>query len=277
MPSPLTCPRGHRWQGSLDSSPHCPVCGARAGAANQGGRASGRTEALSQPAEEVEPAATPDLTLPPLPGPNSALQGETIEVDHAAEVAAPPEQTSPGVPSEPAADEQARVPGYDILEEVGRGGMGVVYKARQARLNRVVALKMILAGAHAGGQELERFRSEAEAVAQLQHPNIVQIYDVGEQDGLPYFALEYVDGGSLSHKLTGKPLPPRQAAVLVRTLARAVEHAHRHGIVHRDLKPANILLATQDEEAGPDTRAGPLGVPKITDFGLAKRLDEESG
>jgi WD40 repeat protein/tRNA A-37 threonylcarbamoyl transferase component Bud32 len=152
------------------------------------------------------------------------------------------------------------VAGYEILAELGRGGMGVVYKARQARLGRVVALKMLLAGAHAGAQELARFRVEAEAVARLQHPNIVQIFEVGEEKGSPYLALEYVEGGSLSDKLKGTPLPARAAAELVEALALAIDAAHRRGIVHRDLKPANILLT-------------PDGNAKVTDFGLAKRLD----
>jgi WD40 repeat protein/predicted Ser/Thr protein kinase len=151
-------------------------------------------------------------------------------------------------------------PGFEILGELGRGGMGVVYKARQRSLNRVVALKMILAGAHAGPQELDRFRLEAEAAAALQHPNIVQVYEVGEFHGLPYMALEFVDGPSLSQKYAGAPQSPRVAAQLVETLARAMHYAHTHGVVHRDLKPANVLLTSD-------------GTPKVTDFGLAKRLE----
>jgi WD40 repeat protein len=137
--------------------------------------------------------------------------------------------------------------------------MGVIYKARQLSLNRLVALKMVLAGSHAGPQERSRFLTEAQAVAALQHPNIVQVYEVGEHDGLPFFSMEIVDGGNLADRVRGVPLPPRQAAALVEKLARAVAYAHLHGVVHRDLKPANVLL-TGD------------GVPKITDFGLAKRM-----
>ena len=114
------------------------------------------------------------------------------------------------------------ISGYEILGELGRGGMGVVYRARQVRLNRPCVLKMILAGAHAGSEAVARFLAEAEAVARLQHPNIVQIYDIGEADGLPFFALEYVDGGSLDQRLDGTPWPPRQAAELIETVAGAL-------------------------------------------------------
>jgi serine/threonine-protein kinase len=134
-----------------------------------------------------------------------------------------------------------QIPGYEILRELGCGGMGRVYLARQTRLNRLVALKMILAG-DPGPEEVSRFRSEAETVARLQHPNIVQIYEVGDIGGRPYLALEFVAGGSLARKLDGAPLPPRQAVELTAQLARAVEYAHQQGVIHRDLKPANILL-----------------------------------
>jgi WD40 repeat protein len=139
--------------------------------------------------------------------------------------------------------------------------MGVVYQARQTKLGRVVALKMILSGAHAGEADVARFRTEAEAIARLQHPNIVQIHEVGEQDGLPYFSLEFCPGGSLDKKLAGTPLPPGEAAALVEALARAMQAAHKKGVIHRDLKPANVLFAED-------------GTPKVTDFGLAKKLDE---
>ena len=158
----------------------------------------------------------------------------------------------------------ARIPGYEILGELGRGGMGVVYKARQTKLNRIVAVKMVLAGGHASSADLDRFLGEAEAVARMQHPQIVQIFETGQIDGLPYFALEFVEGGSLAGKLDGTPLPPHEAAKLVGLLAGGMHYAHRQGIVHRDLKPANVLL-TKD------------GTPKITDFGLAKKVEGGSG
>ncbi len=156
------------------------------------------------------------------------------------------------------------VPGYEILGELGRGGMGVVYKARQKSLDRVVALKMILAGASAAPQQRARFQVEAEAIARLQHPNIVQVYEFGEQDRCPYFSLEYVEGRTLREYLSDNVPTPLHAAAFVEQLARAVDYAHQRGIIHRDLKPCNILLTHTD-------------IPKITDFGLAKRLDGGSG
>ncbi|MFO0843340.1 MAG: serine/threonine-protein kinase, partial [Gemmataceae bacterium] len=173
------------------------------------------------------------------------------------------------------------LPGYEVLGELGRGGMGVVYKARQVALNRVVAVKMILAGAHADDASRGRFRAEAEAIAALQHPNIVGVYDVGEHDGHPYFSLEFCAGGSLEKRLAGTPLPPRDAAALVATLAGAVQAAHDAGVVHRDLKPANVLLTGPTVREGAPTDAlahgrALDGEPKITDFGLARRLDQDS-
>lgn len=170
------------------------------------------------------------------------------------------------------------IEGYDVVGELGRGAMGVVYKARDRRLNRLVAIKMILAGAHAAPRELSRFETEACAVARLQHPHIVQIHAIGEQEGRPFVCLELVAGGSLAQKLGGKPLLPLQGAELTETLARAVHYAHEQQIVHRDLKPANVLLAESDAQRGialGDREPSAFFEPKITDFGLAKLLDHE--
>ncbi len=153
------------------------------------------------------------------------------------------------------------VPEYDILAELGHGGMGVVYKARQHRLSRLVALKMIRAGSLAKPEDLGRFRVEAQAIAKLRHPNIIQIYDIGEVGGLPFVALELLEGGSLDDRLASTPQAAEYAATTIALLARAVDAAHQAGIVHRDLKPSNVLFASE-------------GTPKITDFGLAKRLQE---
>ncbi len=235
----LICPKGHRWNPAVEGrlpmagpGAVCPVCGA---------------------GSEVEPTSNllaeltdPDGELPPPPRPRPAA---VVEV--AAGMFAPPRrQVEPTRPT---------VAGYEILATLGRGGMAVVYQARQVKLQRVVALKVILAGAHASPEELARFRTEAEAVARLRHPNIVQIHAVGEQDGCAHFSLEFVEGGSLAHQLAGTPQPARPSAQLVETLARAIHFAHERGIIHRDLKPANVLLTAD-------------GTPKITDFGLAKFL-----
>lgn len=153
---------------------------------------------------------------------------------------------------------------YELLTEIARGGMGVVYRARQVRLNRVVALKMILAGQFAGQADVQRFHTEAEAAAQLDHPGIVPIYEVGEHEGHHFFTMGFVDGGSLASRLVEGPLAPREAALLVQQIAEAVQYAHEHGVIHRDLKPANILLDR-------------TGQPRISDFGLAKNTRHDSG
>lgn len=148
---------------------------------------------------------------------------------------------------------------YELLEELGHGGMGVVYRARQRSLHREVALKMLLGGQFAGKVALGRFRSEAELAAQLQHPNIVAIHEIGEQDGLPYFTMDFVSGRSLVDLVRDQPLPARSAAAYVETIAKAIHYAHQQGVLHRDLKPSNVLIDAFDQ-------------PRITDFGLAKRL-----
>jgi WD40 repeat protein len=188
------------------------------------------------------------------------------------------------VPHLPAAAPDAawpHVPGYEILGELGRGGMGVVYKARQASLGRVVALKVLLTGNLASAAERERFRREAEAVAKLQHPGVVQVFEVGESDGRPFLSLEFCGGGSLAGRLDGTPLVPKEAARIVRELAGAVQALHQAGLIHRDLKPSNVLLQTTEDtehtekskEKGSSSVVSVSSVvPKIADFGLAKEL-----
>jgi serine/threonine-protein kinase len=163
----------------------------------------------------------------------------------------------------PEAKPLPRIPGYELNAVIGHGGMGVVYEATHLKLNRIVAVKMLLAGDFASSKELESLLREARTVAGLGHPNIVEVFDAGEVDGRPYFTMEYVDGGSLAEKLDGAPLPVRDAAVLVERLSAAVHVAHERGVVHRDLKPANILLTSD-------------ATPKITDFGLARRTEGDS-
>src|SRR5262245_16433703 len=277
----LTCPQGHQWEPAPEADPEaaagqslCPVCGAAVPALtladppDSGGAA--RTVAYPPPPGAGEPTQVTDTP------PDPAGAGETVSYrppPASGQGGKPPtlrptttasDQNAPAPPAADAAANRVSVPGYEVLGELGRGGMGVVYQARQSKLKRVVALKMILAGAHAGPQELARFLVEAEAVARLQHPNIVQIYEVSEHNGLPFFSMEYCDGGSLAGRLDGRPQPARFAAELVETLARAIHVAHQKGIVHRDLKPANVLMTAD-------------GVPKITDFGLAKQLDGGGG
>jgi WD40 repeat protein len=179
-----------------------------------------------------------------------------------------PPRTINHVDSDPAGPEAAAawsaVPGYEILGVLGRGGMGVVYRAMHVQLKRLVALKVLLSGSHTSPGELVRFRQEAELVARLQHPNVVQVHEIGTHEGRPYLALEYVAGPTLAQRRAAGPLPPHEAAGLVETLARAVAYAHRQGVLHRDLKPANVLLT-------------PEGTPKLTDFGLARRVESDSG
>src|SRR6185437_12605790 len=260
MAVPLTCPRGHAWQPDGHESPTppsaCPICGLELRASREPIAPTLEFQATPQ---ESASASTPSNaeTIPRL-AEDAARRGAVVLSQH--------------------------IPGYEILGELGRGGMGVVYKARQAKLNRIVALKMVLAGAQADPQQLDRFRAEAEAVARLQHPHIVQIHEISEHDGCPFFSLEYVDGGTLAQKLTGAPQPPRLAAQFVRMLALAMHSAHQKGIIHRDLKPGNILLATPSEHiSSPDSFHAEsqaalrlYGIPKITDFGLAKHLDVQS-
>jgi serine/threonine protein kinase len=262
MADQFTCPQGHRWSAQSDgldernNGVNCPECGA-AGDVIAGGNFYPGTTSLG---ETLPPALVPPL-ITPLPE-------------------APPPYASSPSPNRP-----RHIGAYEVLSEIGRGGMGVVYKARHEQLNRFVAIKMILAGTCASAEVMRRFRAEAEAVAGLQHPHIVQIHDIGEYEGQQYLVLEHLDGGSLAQRTSGKPQASRLAAEVVALLSRTVGYAHRKGIVHRDLKPANVLLGsvTSAAESVPtkDTDKDVLDlrkvVLKITDFGLAKRLDGSHG
>jgi len=257
-----SCSQGHEWTVPLTDGLEptlpllCPTCGAPAHLAPP---TPADEPTLARPAAGDAPALASNLALP---GVDDPTLDSTLARDLPATAHAEPYQTTlKDAGTAAAASLAGAMPNYEILEQIGRGGMGVVYKARQIKLNRLVALKMILGGANAGADELQRFRTEAEVVAQIQHPNIVQIYEVGEQDGRPYFSLEYVAGGTLASLMQGKPLEPAAAAQLIRQLARAIQAAHQRGIIHRDLKPANVLMT-------------PEGTPKITDFGLAKDLSD---
>ncbi len=156
-----------------------------------------------------------------------------------------------------------RLGDYELLEEIARGGMGVVYRARQVSLDRVVAVKVIVSGQFASREQALRFQMEAEAAARLQHPHIVRIHETGEHEGQPYFSMDYVGGGNLASLVRLGPISVRRAATLVQTLAQAMHYAHEQGVLHRDLKPSNILL----DDAGQ---------PRITDFGLARRVEKDS-
>jgi WD40 repeat protein len=197
---------------------------------------------------------------------------ETVPVAPGQATGEDPRRTAAYFPASPAAGERCAppaaqlpsIPGYQVLDVLGKGGMGMVYRARHLRLDRLVALKTILAKPQLGEESLNRFLREARAVARLRHPNIVQIYEISECGERPYLALEFVEGGGLDKQLAGTPRPPRAAGELVEVLARAMQHAHHCQVVHRDLKPANVLMTAH-------------GVPKITDFGLAKQLDADGG
>lgn len=229
-------------------------------------------------------ADQPDL----LPELARELAGFSLDTIRAPEtVSLQPDIPSTGVVPVPSRPGFPSIPGYEVTRLLGRGGMGVVYEARHLALGRTVAIKMILPHGPAEADELKRFRQEAEAVAQLQHPNIVQIFEIGEAEGRPWFALEYLGGGNLDRQLEGRPQSPQAAAQLVRTLAQAMQACHDRGIIHRDLKPANILLAgshSRKPVAAAD-RTPPLlqisqfdlasANPKIGDFGLARNQDSE--
>ncbi|HEY6564779.1 MAG TPA: protein kinase, partial [Pirellulaceae bacterium] len=164
----------------------------------------------------------------------------------------------------PASGPAPSIARFEIFEALGQGGMGIVYRARDRQLGRIVALKTLLTGSHLPASARERFERETKAIAQLQHPQIAQLYEAGEEDSVPWFAMELLPGGSLDQQLRKGPLGPESAARLVEPLARAIGYCHRQGIIHRDLKPGNVLFSSE-------------GTPKITDFGIAKQLTEGAG
>ncbi|MCS6976411.1 MAG: serine/threonine-protein kinase [Gemmatales bacterium] len=317
MSATRTCSAGHRYDAG-DSDAACPICAAQqnqqtlAESANH--HADPAPTAAFAPSENDVTAdfsaaiaqknrAEPMVESPPPPGQTAASEATAVfQAPSQASSAADNLRTrieSSGASGTTwsAPDSADRIAGYEILDVLGQGGMGIVYKARQPRLNRLVALKMILAGPHAGREQLARFQTEAKAVASLHHPNIVQIHEVGEYSGRQFLALEFVDGAPLDKLLAGKPQDPYQSARLVATLCYAVQAAHDHGIIHRDLKPANILIqktgttTTGSRRAGEtvqtrslrkestllDPHGSAWGIPKITDFGLAKRMEEQDG
>jgi eukaryotic-like serine/threonine-protein kinase len=256
-----------------DQTAYLPNSSGDSGPVDQSGRTGEWTESDGVDPKASQNSATIDLSGPASQAPAAASAQPGARKGQSAW----PARTSrgPAVGEPPSPDGAPSIAGYEIVKELGRGAMGVVYKARQLALNRVVALKMVLAGQHAGPKVLMRFQIEAEAVARLQHPNIVQIFEVGEEKGCPFFALEFVQGGTLTDWIGAKGVSPRQAAWVVHKLAQAMDCAHRNGVTHRDLKPDNILVAVSSK----NTNGRPpltACVPKVSDFGLAKR-QEDSG
>ncbi len=287
------CSHGHAWDSAIGVKVvACPICGDTAivateptafvVATNKPAGGQDATQSLPLPAIDADHAPTAIFTPP---GSASSSLAVLLPEQYSLSDSGTGSSVVPFGVDESCDVAPPQVPGYEIIHEVGRGGMGVVYKARQKNLNRLVALKMILSGGHAGPTERERFRREAESVAALQHPHIVQIFEVGEAEGRPYLALEFVEGGSLAQGLTGTPWEPALAAELIEILAGTMQFAHDSGIVHRDLKPGNVLLQVDGRKAE-GAKPGDYDFsrlrqeelrPKITDFGLAKRIDESVG
>ncbi len=238
MSQTRTCPSGHEWDGEAADCPEC-----------------------AEDSWNRSATSTFDDELPPPP--------RSVRVMAAARTVQAPITQSAVLPV---------IPGYELLDELGRGGMGTVYRARQISLDRLVALKVVL---RSEPREHIRYRHEAGVIGRLQHPNIVQVHEVGESEGREYFAMELVGGSTLAEAISRNPIPPRAAAGLVETLARAMQYAHEQGIIHRDLKPGNILL--RKDEGGrtkDDSSSGAVDPfafhPMIVDFGLAKRLGVDS-
>jgi serine/threonine protein kinase len=245
----VRCPHCHQPVELIENAPlehiDCPWCGSAV--SFSGEAAVDHDQQRRAQAGAIEAEA---LTLAPAPNRNPSEAKTIGRTSDAAVIAKPVEGREFG--------------DYELQAEIARGGMGVVFKARQRRLNRIVAVKMILAGELADKVDVKRFLSEAEAAAGLDHPGIVPVYESGEIEGQHFFSMGFVEGQSLAEALNSGPLPPQRAAELVAQVADAIEYAHKRGVIHRDLKPGNILL---DKD----------GYPRVTDFGLAKRVTDDGG
>ncbi|MBI1830635.1 MAG: serine/threonine protein kinase [Planctomycetes bacterium] len=263
MSAHFLCMQGHHWEyqeHELAQAIFCPNCGLRLYTESQAANLPTRGPQFAP--SDLTPMSNADVWRLNRSSADVAIPAPTIQ-----------------------AHDIEAIPGYELLGVLGRGGMGIVFRARQLSLKRQVALKMILTGRHARRAERARFQREAESVARLQHPNIVQIYEVGEQNGLPYCALEFVNAGSLAQFLANRPQDARVSAQFVQVLAEAIHYAHKRGIVHRDLKPANILLQLDESQILKDGQAADTTifnhltsyVPKISDFGLAMHMGIEEG